>query len=204
MPTIQFLGKHVEDTQNGQYLPTPRCSVLRWFLPDLNLGYEGDTLDSLYHLADRPRFTRLRSAMATVPSCRVLPPEEDERNPQKREMTPSRTRSLHCRLPRASAAEISSQDQAQLCAAYYGGLRASVPGLRRTLPAPGAFATLQLSGPVISVLGAKLGLQYRLPRDLHGSKASGISGARYDVLGDRLTVDVVRFAAVLKAETPDV
>ncbi|RYP06896.1 hypothetical protein DL765_009319 [Monosporascus sp. GIB2] len=38
----------------------------------------------------------------------------------------------------------------------------------------------------------------------YGCRASGISGARYAVLGDRLRVDAVRFAAVLKAETPDV
>ncbi|RYP74703.1 hypothetical protein DL769_003962 [Monosporascus sp. CRB-8-3] len=59
MSTSHFFGTQVEYTQNGHYLPASGCSMLRWSLPDMNLGYDGDTLDSLYHLANRPWFTRL-------------------------------------------------------------------------------------------------------------------------------------------------
>ncbi|RYO87695.1 hypothetical protein DL766_009692 [Monosporascus sp. MC13-8B] len=252
MSTVHFLGTQVEYTQNAKYLPAPGCSMPRWFLPDVDLGYDGDTLDSLYHLANRPWFARLwvlqEAQLANNDSIVKCGEDEVPWPPFRRAVLclqrktsgiPKHLRSClvaHARftvdfLVHAPLEEILSISSGQQCRdpsdRIYGVLSIAPPRFAAKIKPNYALRTMEVYKQAFLTYAGhyqRLTLlqhcNYPDPSfpswvpnwafgigfhaTYYGCRASGISGERYAVLGDRLRVDAVRFAAVLKAETPDV
>ncbi|KAH7380692.1 heterokaryon incompatibility protein-domain-containing protein [Pyrenochaeta sp. MPI-SDFR-AT-0127] len=59
LQTLEYIGKQLEYTQTGYYMPSPHCTEKGWWNPRYRITLDADAWTAIAHLIQRPYFERL-------------------------------------------------------------------------------------------------------------------------------------------------